>query len=425
MQRILKPELKFAASTVLLERGCVNVIGLEEIKVKAGSRWKKMHQSICAHLETLLRQKLGPADYFSQLDDLSFLLCMPTATQEESQVFCVRVAHELHTSLLGRCDIDQLRIARAAALDGDTLELDSITGESLVRLADHAGLTISPKGARSASTASARSGSQPGAQSVTHSHRFGPIWDVQKEAITTYRCATLADQSLFDSTPPSAKFKADLGALLARVRHATRTLATSLEIGQRFLMSIPVSFDLLSSPVARMELTAICRSLSSALRPYLMFEIGELPYGVTQSRLSELVGSLRPFCRGVSAILPAHIPNYNAYQGTGLYAIGLSLAPNSVGVTEIGSDDFESCFSELCAAAKRLHIKCCVLEVPSIEAVRYARDIGVNTLLGFLIGAPLEVPAPIRRLYMRDIEEAASNTSFLDAPTVRRSVTIG
>src|ERR1700733_2853782 len=118
MHRILKPELKIAASAALLQRGCVNVIGLEEIRRKIGGLWDKKFQSIYVRLETLLRQKLGPADFYVQLDETSFLVSMPSTTEEESQVFCIRVAHELHTSLLGRCEVKQLKIARAIRLDG-------------------------------------------------------------------------------------------------------------------------------------------------------------------------------------------------------------------------------------------------------------------------------------------------------------------
>ncbi|MGD0144387.1 MAG: hypothetical protein ABSC92_14620, partial [Rhizomicrobium sp.] len=207
MQRILKPEVKIAASAALLQRGCVNVIGLEEIKSKAGNRWDKSFQSIYARLEILLRQKLGAADFFVQLDETSFLVSMPSTTEEEAQIFCIRVAHELHTSLLGRCEIEQLKIARAMRLEGDTLELEELAGPGLIRLVASAGLQISSNG--NASNRRAPSGQKPGhvVQSVKHSHQFLPMWNVQKEAITTYRCVTIEDQAAPDYKIPSEKFR--------------------------------------------------------------------------------------------------------------------------------------------------------------------------------------------------------------------------
>jgi hypothetical protein len=397
MHRTLRPELKVAASATLLQRGCVNVIGLEEIKFEAGPRWEKMRSSIYAHLETLLRQKLGPTDFFFQLDDTSFLVSMPVAAQEESQVFCLRVAHELHTNLLGHCDIGLLRIARATHSDGDVLDLTAVAGEGLFRLAAQAGLQAPPKNAPSPRQASGGN-PDPVGRGAAPAHQFVPMWDLQKEAITTYRCETIAGPVAFESRPPAAKFKADLVAALSRVRHATQSLADNLKIGQRFLMTIPISFELLSSPVARMELASVCRNLSSALRPYLVFEIGDLPYGVPQSRISELAGSLRPFCRGVAVQFSAHIPGYSAYQGAGLHAIGLSLAPGHVGIGEADDEVFK-----LCVAAKRLHVRTFVLDVPSLQTLRTVHGLGVHALSSPAIGPPLNAPAPIRRLSAQDI----------------------
>ncbi len=418
MQRTLKPELRIAAAPALLQRGCVNVIGLEEIRFEAALRWEKIRPSIYAHLEILLRQKLAPTDFYIQLDDTSFLITMPGATQDESQIFCLRIAHELHTSLLGRCDISQLRIARATRSEGDVLELTPVTGEGLTRLAARAGLQSQAGGGpvdppRPAQTVMQARGAAP-------SHQFVPMWDVQKEAITTYRCETPSDQPAFDSLSPQIKFKADLATTLARFRRATQALADDLKIGQRLLMSIPISFDMLSSSIARMEISALCRALSSTLRPYLLFEIVDLPYGVPQSRLSELVGSLRPFCRGVAAQLPARIPSYGAYQGAGLYAIGLSLAPSAVGTTEMESEAFK-----LCAAAKRLHIRSFVLDVPNIETLRMVHALGVNVLSSPLLGQALDAPAPIRRLLARDIPGLVTVNDLGEENRDRRTGTAG
>jgi hypothetical protein len=406
MQRTLKPELKIAAAPALLQRGCVNVIGLEEIRFEAGLRWEKIRPSIYAHLESLLRQKLSSTDFYIQLDDTSFLVTMPAAAPDESQIFCLRIAHELHTSLLGRCDISQLRIARATRSEGDVLELTPVTGDGLIRLAAQAGL---PLGAGGPAIAPTRTAPQADTRDATRSHQFVPMWDVQKEAITTYRCETLSDQPAFDSLSPQVRFKADLAATLSRIHHATQALADDLKIGQRLLMSVPISFDMLSSSVARMEISALCRSLSSGLRPYLLFEIDELPYGVPQSRLSELVGSLRPFCRGVAAQLPARIHSYGAYQGAGLYAIGLSLAPSAFGTAEMGSEAFK-----LCTAAKRLHIRSFILDIPNLEILRTVYALGVNNVSGPLLGRPLDAPAPIRRLPARDIPGLVTPDDFIE-----------
>jgi hypothetical protein len=397
---------------------------LEEIKHKIGSLWDKKFQSIYVRLETLLRQKLGPADFYVQLDETSFLVSMPSTTEEESQVFCIRVAHELHTSLLGRCDVEQLKIARATRLEDENLELEEIAGAKLTQLAQRAGLPIRSNGRSSNSRSLLRQNARPAMHGPTHSHRFMPMWNMQKEAITTYRVATINDQPAIEGAMPDETFRTAMSAMLSRIRAATSTLADNLAAGRRLLMLVPISYDLLSTPIARMEVTAICRGLSGELRPYLMFEIGEMPNGVPQSRLSELVSSLKPFCRGVLAHLSANIQNFDRYQGTGLHAIGLSSFSSSGNANESDGEHFEHRVVDLCIAARRLHIMSFVLDIPNVDLLRSARDFGVSLASGFPIGPALVAPEPVRRLSFQEIE-AAWSKEYSQAASVPRTGTEG
>jgi len=398
MQRIIKPELKFVASPALLERGCVVVIGLEAIRNEAGARWDKMRQAIYMNLESLLRQKLCGTDYYSQLDDLSYLVSMPAASSDEAQILCVSAAYELHKTLLGNCEITQLRISRARRLDGDNLECENTEGTALAKIAWQAGLKVTGSIEQDHFQSTVLVPSSATSSHPPPTHRFTPLWDVQNEAITTYRCETVIESSLFEAIQPHANFKTDLSNLLFRLRFATETLANHLAAGRKYLLSLPISYELLGSPVARMEVASLCRNLSSAMRPYLQFEIGEMPYGVPQSRLSELVGSLRPFCRGVTAYLPARIPSYAAYQGAGLSAIGLSLAAGVSANTDMSSEVFK-----LATAAHRLHLKSFVLDIPNCDLLLSAHHLKVNAMSGHMIGQPTAMPDPVKRLPLTEI----------------------
>ncbi len=389
----LKPELKVVASPALLERGCVNIIKLDEIKREAGPRWEKLRGSVSAHLETLLRQKLGSSDFFVQFDDTTFLVSMPSSAAEMSQIFCLRIAHELHTSMLGACALGQLRLARAVRVQDDEIQSADIDGAELARLAIAAGLDGIPESARLA----ARRAAPRLVPAPEFSHRYVPLWDAQREALTTWRCVT--DAPAAGATSPGNSAKRELAATLSRIRHAAHTLTQHMKAGERFLVSIPVSYDTLTSPMGRMDIVAACRGLAAALRPYLIFEIGELPHGVPQSRLSELVCALKPFCRAVAGLLPARISSYAAYQSAGLNAIGLSLAAG--GATDMNSEMFK-----LCVAAKRLHILSFVLDAVTQDAVRAARDHGANLISGAPVGGPLASPLSVRRLLVRDVLSA-------------------
>lgn len=393
MEIIAKPDWMFAVSPALLDRGCVNIIGLEQIKLAAGVRWEKARSSICAHLESMLRRTLGPSDFFAEVGDTAFLVSTPAASREESQVCCLRVAHDLHTQQLGRCDMGDIRIARASHFDGNRLECAALGEASLLSLAVKAGLPIA-----AVSSACAAARPRTDRQDLAL-NRYIPLWDVGREAITTYRCVTAEDPATLDTASPQVKLKASIGALLARIAAGTNCLADHLDKGERFLLSLPIPYELWSSPAARMEVTAFCRNLSSELRPYMFFEISDLPDGVPQSRLSELVGSLRPFCRGVAAELPPHLPSYSTYQGSGLHAVSLSLSPGDVWAMRRD-------IAKLSVIARSLRVKSVVYDVHGIEMLRAARDQGVTAISGSCVGAPLQEPAPISRLRLGDMAAA-------------------
>jgi EAL domain-containing protein (putative c-di-GMP-specific phosphodiesterase class I) len=403
----LNPELKVAASAALLQRGCVNLIKFDAIKAEAGRRWEKIGSAVAARLESLLRQKLGPADFFVGVDDTTVLVSMPSSDAESSQVLCLRVAHELHTSFLGPCKITQLQIARAVELKDDRIEIADIKGDSLIRLAMYAGVDcgneilpslpeVPPRAARTAS----------GSEAPAFLEMFVPLWDAQKEAITAYRCITTSSPSVGLASATRTQFKVDLGATLSRIQHAAHSLARHLEVGDRFLVFIAISYDVLSSPIGRMEIASACRGLSSHLRPYLIFEISDLPYGAPQSRLLELVGALRPFCRAVAGQLPARVASYGTYQSAGLAAIGLSLTANGAGSTDTSSE-----VRKLCAAAKRLHVMSFVWDVVADESACWAREQGVNFVSGPVIGPPVDEPSSVRRLTAAEI--SARRTEYV------------
>jgi hypothetical protein len=388
------PVVRIAASDELLQRGCVNLIGLEEIKNQVGPRWEKLRTSVFAKLENLLHHKLSSTDFYTQLDDLSFLVSMPSATPEESRIFCLRVAHELHVSLLGSCDIGKLRLSSVTGAQEDIFARAPIAGPQLTALARTA--RLNEEGGRATPERKAALNSA----NPVFCHKFKPIWDAQQEAVTTYRC--VSDQpDVSDDAGPNVRAKLDLAITVSRIAKATEVLGKHLAADQKFLMWIPIAFDVLTSPIGRMEITGVCRNLSSDLRPYLIFEVSDLPLGVPQSRLSELAGSLRSFCRGVAAQLPARLPNYGAYLEAGLQAIGLSFSGS-------GAMDLDSELFKLSVAAKRQRIKSFVFDVPHHDLLLSSRALGINLLSSPLVGDALGAPMRVRRLLMQDMSAKIS-----------------
>jgi len=392
--------MRAAASDEMLRRSCVNLIGLDEIKAEVGPRWEKIKASVWVKLENLLHKKLSVMDFYTQIDDTSFLVNTPSATSPESQIFCLRVAHELHISLLGSREIAKLRLFSVTGLRDDVFASALIAGSQLAVLARSA--RLAEDGGPIAPGPKARS-SAGGSAKPVFPNKFTLIWDAQREAVTTYRCVS-AEPNGYDGAGPDVRDKLALAVTISRIVDAAEVLVNHLEAGVGFLMWIPIAFDVLTSPVGRMEIAGVCRSLPSDLRPYLIFEVSDLPLGVPQSRLSELAGSLRPFCGGVAAHLPAQMPNYGAYQGAGLHAKGLSFSASGARGTDMVSELFK-----LGLAAKKQPIKSFVFDVPHHDLLQLLRELGIGHASSPLVGEALDAPKPAKRLLLQDIAAATSH----------------
>ena len=394
----LNPEWKIAASPELIQRGCVYIISLAEIRAAIAPRWEKMSGAVWGHLENLLRQRLAPTDFFCAVDDGAALVSLPSLSAEEARLCCLRIAHDLNTVMLGAYDISKLAVEQVCAWQDGKFATAQITAGH----ADFCALRSDPKDAEPPVPSQAQPAASAGIQAKSR-YGFVPVWDAQKDAITTYRCHAIEEINTGEPVGRQAQFKLALLATIANVRQATEILLRRLAAGDRFLLWLPISYDVLGSPIGRMEISALCRSLPGELRPYLIFEISDLPYGVAQSRLSDLVASLRPFCRGVMAQLPPRIPNYGAYLDAGLYAIGVSFAANVTGA-DMGSEIFK-----LSVAARRQRIMSFALDVPSDEALQSARECGISLLSGPLIGGAAAQPSGVRRLTAQDIHRQVTS----------------
>lgn len=368
-------ELRLAVPPEAWARGRVNIISLERIKQQIGARWVKSQDTIWNHLNNLLRQKLAPTDFYAQLDATAVLVCQPELAADKARGCCLAIAQDLHHMLFGgACDPGETLIYRGR-LDGDAIEAEPIEAEDLAEAAEEA---------------------RPAAPDPSYHHRFVPIWDATKEAVTTYRCVSVLDEH--GGSSRSGRARQELAITKARLVHATDILWRRLSGGDRFLAWIPFSYDVIGTQLSRVEIAAICRGLPRDLRPYLIFEISDLPHGVPQSRLADLVGSVRPFCRGVVAQVPPRTATYGAYMGVGLHGVGISAAASSA--KETLAD-----LAALAAATRRQRMVSFCLDVASEEVFAAARANGIGLVSGAVIGAPQPAPLAVHRLALAEIQK--------------------
>lgn len=410
------PVLSAAASPAFLAKGCVNVIELSSFKEHSGERWSRICEGVYARLESLLRSKLGPNDLFLRIGDIAYLVTMPTTDPEDVNAICMRVAFDLHTSFLGQCEIEQIEVSMVSAGEDDTLVLHRLPAEKVVSLAEKAGISFtpsrgtqaiesrqSPPGPQTTSISTATKGIgptwnfvEPPPPVLTVEHHFIPIWSVRNAAVTTYACepktisaAGRQDSIALNQLSPKERVQVDITAFRAGIEQ----LAKSHEVGNRFLLAVPISFELLGTPAGRMELLAVSRNLPYSYRHFLIFIIRDVPPGVAQSRLANMVTILRPFGRSVSASIAPTQRAYGAYQGIGLRSIGFDLQ-EFMPQTPLAQHDVE----QLAYFARQANLGTFLSNVRDKSILKYAQDANIGHLSGPAISPALTEPHSMWRL---------------------------
>jgi hypothetical protein len=387
------PETKQTTSAMLARAGAATVIRLDLIRQRAAARWPKTREAIYQRLEAILRQKLSPQDFFIRIEETSYLITIPGTDPEDAQVCCLRVAYELHTSLLGPCTIADLHIAHAVDAGNGTLMLTPIVAPQILRLAERADI---PELLATADSAMRLQQHERVAPADRKLHAFVPVWDSRAEVIAAYRCVVEADEDESEHLTPSAKARAALSVALTGLGLSVAALDARFSRGERVLVHLRVPYEALTSPLARMEFVSACRGLSQQLRPFLVFEIVDLPPGVPQSRLQDLVTTVRPFGRAICAELPLRSRAFSAYHGLGLQAVGIDIAG-------LGDAEAKGEIDRLASATRRHNLLAFIGGVTSKPVLAVALGAGVTWLSGPAIAAGLEEPGPMIRLYTDEI----------------------
>jgi hypothetical protein len=324
---------------------------------------------------------------------------MPAADAQDVSVVCLRVAFELYRSLLGRCDLGQIQVGVARDGGAELLTLQPIDPERVIALSEKAGIrefSMSPYADISKS-----GDATPSAKRLPTTLSYAPMWDTKNNAITTFIGQTLSCRTM-DSNAEALGLRqitvkervvAELDALHAGVAELIRCLKS----GDRFLLGIPITFEMIGSPLGRMELASACRHLLSEHRQYLIFMLTNVPPGVAQTRLADITNSVRPFARHVMATVAPGSRSYGAYQGIGLQAIGLDL-PDGVSAAQIEGD-----IARLALAARTMKLGAFVNGIASNDVLTIARDTGIRWMSGAAILPEASKPHGMMRFTPEDL----------------------
>lgn len=103
--------------------GCLHIIGIDRVQKHYGDRWPRVAPRIHGIIRDVIEAKLSDADFHCQMDNLSYLLVMPQASEDLARIKCALIVSEIARRVFGEQDAANL-VHSATAVIGSKGEVD-------------------------------------------------------------------------------------------------------------------------------------------------------------------------------------------------------------------------------------------------------------------------------------------------------------
>jgi hypothetical protein len=355
----------------VLATGAVNMIGLDAIRRQLGDRWGAKKARVWEHVEQEFQRKLGPADLSVRIDDINYLIAVPSAPGFAAQALCLSILKDVLKFFLGEIrtgDID-VRVVT-----------DLADGAIISAPVDLSRLARAQAAARTPVVAAADGlGDQQAPPADWRPPLAGRVsvvelalpkqepFDIRLtvEPVLNLRRGLIMSFLIERSGIPLGADTAELEAIdMATFAYAATLLEEQTGQGGPLTLHVPVSFSSLAVQHTRVRLLQLTQPVREAMRACMLIEICGLDAGVPPSRLIETVGLVRSLCAGVVGRVRPSRPALAAVKACGLR--GLAVEAARLGLSQ---GDAAARLKAFVTAAKAVSPNLIVHGLPTLAAV--------------------------------------------------------
>jgi hypothetical protein len=351
-----------------LSAGLVNVIGLEGVAERFGSRWSVRSELVHQHVERMLHRHLGDEVVFQRIGEAHYVVVQSGCTRLQAQALCLRCMREILHHFVGEVRLRDLRLHEVTRVSNNEIVGHKVEvgaggadgaqpdesrsfarpdelGEDQLHPAIRLG-ALAEDVARPRSFAR-RHGALPAGPSLLPVSQWTPF--VASNGRTVRVSCTLepvirlssserigfrlARQVLGAQGPLGVHELRNLSrADIARVDCATiarglERLHAQMGEDKSATLIVPVSFATLSNQRTRETLVSLLQQAKDEVRLGLVCEICELD-GVPPSALLTAVSLIRPFCvRAIAFVVDASPAALRSLKGMGLAGVSIESPP--------------------------------------------------------------------------------------------------
>lgn len=375
--------------------GRIHLIGLEPIRARLGDRWPRLQDGIHLLASKAISQHLAPDDVFCRYGALDYLIAFAHLGPEAARLKSVAIAQSLYRHFLGDEDLDGIVIRSAVGrMDGSVVFEEQ-------SLQDILGAMATGLGPLAAQPNPALGLNRPG-RDLRLDWRYRPVLDRRHNVLSTWCCIPVTRPAAGPPVEGYAVLGGDAGAHrfaeLDRMTlgHALADLDDLLANRFSVFVNAPVHFESLCARSTRSGILDLLNGTDSTIRRFLVLEMYGVPGDISRTRLLDLAGMLRPFCRSILLAADPQARGIVHARECGLHGVSFDLSGGPC-------TGFSGTFDRTCRTLEHAGTRVALVGIQTIEQARAAASAGVTYLGGPRIGPPAEVPANMVRYDWNDL----------------------
>ena len=341
MERVTSAALRDVLEKVgpAIAAGGANIISVEAIRARSSDRWARKREQVTVFVERAFSRLSQPGDFIVSLNDSEFLAVQPSVSRAAALGISANILKETLAFFLGAAAREDLRLFQVMSFTNGELnvkpldaghildggEAEPWTGPAGSGGSAAAGDSLAPvsEDLDWVETRRIRLTSPPNLEldlAITPE----PTWNVGARVVASFllRPAMWLTEG---ALPERAVTCGELTpALAGEVAIGGLTFAADLiNGGVQVALHAPLPWNAMTYSTTRYRLLHALRDISPEVRRFLILEITELSAGLPQSRLTEVVSMLAPYCRAVLARAPSDTHDVRAWRGCGLSGVTL------------------------------------------------------------------------------------------------------
>ncbi|MDB5426300.1 MAG: hypothetical protein JWR43_275 [Phenylobacterium sp.] len=412
MDRITSSGLRDVLEKVgpAIASGCVNVISVEAIREGSGDRWPRRREQVATFIERAFARVSQPGDIMVPLNDAEFVTVQPSVARSAALGLSASVLTETLAFFLGAAAREDLRLFQVTSFVDGQMAVQSVDAGQAVAGEDTATQRASAAaGADSlgpisddlfwAATRRKRLTSPPDIE-LDLEMMPEATWNVGARVVASFLLRPAMWLTEGDQPPRTAECGELPPTLAGEVAISGLAYAAELigDLGVQVALHAPLPLNAITYSTSRYRLLHALRDLDKRVKRFLILEITELAGGLPQSRMTELVGMLAPYCRAVLARAPSETVDVSVWRGCGLS--GVTLDCRHLDATDRGAQFRLETFARKAAEASTA---CVGYGLPTSSLMLAAWAAGFTHLGGPPLSEEVAAPKTMVRLQPADL----------------------